>query len=79
MIKVSPQSSTLVRQLRKGDSDFYFASGPVEYPRAGFEISVHCPEGYQEMIMTAFEKGWIRPVAYVKESEYVWERLQENE
>ena len=78
MIKTSAQSGTLVRELRKGDSDFYFADGMVQYPRAGFEISVMCPVRYQEILVEAFEKGWIRPVAYMKESEYVWDQLQQD-
>jgi hypothetical protein len=78
MIKVSPDSTTLVREFCKDSSDFYFSDGLVTYPRAGFEISMQCPVGYQEMIMTAFEKGWIKPVAYMKESEYVWDRLQQD-
>lgn len=78
MIKISTQSNTLVRELHKDGKDFYFSAGPVVYPRAGFEISWMCPVSYQQMLMEAFEQGWIRPVAYMKESEYVWDQLQQD-
>ena len=49
----------------------------VMAPRAGFEISNDCPRQYKLMIMEAIKNGWLQPVAYMKESEYVWEQLGE--
>jgi len=46
-------------------------------PRAGFEISNECPRQYKLMIMEAYKNGWLQPVAYMKESEYIWEKLGE--
>jgi hypothetical protein len=46
-------------------------------PRAGFEISNDCPRQYKLMIMEAIKNGWLQPIAYMKESEYVWEQLGE--
>ena len=46
-------------------------------PRAGFEISNDCPREYKLMIMEATKNGWLQPVAYMKESEYIWEVLGE--
>jgi hypothetical protein len=46
-------------------------------PRAGFEISNKCPRQYKLMIIEAIKNGWLQPIAYMKESEYVWEQLGE--
>jgi hypothetical protein len=29
------------------------------------------------MIMEAIKNGWLQPIAYMKESEFVWEQLGE--
>jgi hypothetical protein len=52
-------------------------NGIVMAPRAGLEISNDCPRQYKSMIMEAIKNGWLKPVAYMKESEYVWEQLGE--
>ena len=46
-------------------------------PRAGFEISNKCPSQYKFMIIEAINNGWLKPIAYMKESEYTWEKLGE--
>lgn len=50
--------------------------GMIVSPRAGFEISSGCPRNYAEIIDECLRQGWLKPVAYVKESELMWERLQ---
>ena len=52
-------------------------NGIVMAPRAAFEISNDCPRQYKLMIIEATKNGWLQPVAYMKESEYVWEKLGE--
>ena len=51
--------------------------GRMVYPRAGFEISCRCPEDYKFVIEQCIEHGWIKPVAYMKEEEFMWETLNE--
>ena len=66
-----------IKTIRKDDPDFIIINGIVMAPRAGFEISNDCPRQYKLMIMEAIKNGWLQPVAYMKESEYVWEKLGE--
>ena len=66
-----------IKTIRKDDPDFIIINGIVMAPRAGFEISNDCPRQYKLMIMEAIKNGWLQPVAYMKESEYVWEVLGE--
>ena len=67
----------IIKTIRKDDPDFQIDNGIVMAPRAGFEISNDCPRQYKLMIMEAIKNGWLQPVAYMKESEYVWEQLGE--
>jgi hypothetical protein len=46
-------------------------------PRAGFEINESCPTNYRKVLAECINYGWLKPVAYVKESEYIWEKLGE--
>jgi len=66
-----------IKTIRKDDPDFTIINGIVMAPRDGFEISNDCPRQYKLMIMEAIKNGWLQPVAYMKESEYVWEQLGE--
>ena len=65
-----------IRIIRHRDDDFMLDDGMMVCPRAGFEISSGCPRNYAEIIDECLKQGWLKPVAYVKESELMWERLQ---
>ena len=67
----------IIKTVRKDDPDFIIDNGIVMSPRAAFEISNDCPKQYKLMIMEDFKNGWLQPIAYMKESEYVWEKLGE--
>lgn len=66
-----------MRTLRKGDPKF-MAYDEVSgwFPRAGWEISTSTPEQYQMVIKECIANGWLKPVAFVKEAELMWEELQ---
>ena len=66
-----------IKTIRKDDPNFHIDNGFYMAPRAGFEISNDCPRHHKLMIMEAYKNGWLQPVAYMKESEYVWEQLGE--
>ena len=66
-----------IKTIRKDDPDFTIDNGIIMAPRAGFEISNKCPSTYKLMIVEAINNGWLNPIAYMKESEYVWEKLGE--
>ena len=67
----------IIKTIRKDDPNFYIDNGIVIAPRAGIEISNDCPRQYKSMIMEATKNGWLKPIAYMKESEYTWEVLGE--
>jgi len=66
-----------IKAIRKGEPDFHIDNGITMAPRAGFEISNKCPSQYKLMIMEAIRNGWLEPIAYMKDSEYMWEKLGE--
>ena len=66
-----------IKTIRKDDPNFMIDNGIIMAPRAGFEISNDCPKQYKSMITEAVKNGWLKPVAYIKESEFTWEKLGE--
>ncbi len=65
-----------VRTIRKGDKGFVQVDGLIAWPRAGFEFSKDCPNQYMTIITQCIECGWLKPVAYVKDTELFWEEFQ---
>jgi hypothetical protein len=63
------------KKIKQGDDNFFMTDGIQMVARAGIEISQRCPDSYQSMIQECINHGWIKPVAYMKESEYIWEKL----
>jgi hypothetical protein len=72
------RSNPGIRRITPKDDDFCIISGYAYYPRAGVEVTSKCPADYRAMINLAISKGWVEPVAHVKESEYMWEKLSDN-
>ena len=75
MIFTTPEKK--IKKINRNDPDFIIDDGIIMAPRAGFEISSGCPWNYKEIIQECIQHGWLKPVAYMKESEYVWEKLGE--
>ena len=71
-------NNTQVRKLTAKDEDFCIVSGYAYYPRAVIAISDNCPDNYRSMIVTAMSRGWIKPEAWIKDSEYMWEKLNDH-
>ena len=74
-MKISTRT-TNIRTIRQGDSKFMLNDGIVVCPRAGFEINEKCPTAYRQMLMTALDLGWIRPVAHVYGKELTMDALR---
>ena len=68
--------TTNIRTIRQGDAKFTLTDGLVTCPRAGFEINEKCPTAYRQMLMTALDLGWIRPVAHVYGKELTMDALR---
>ena len=67
-----------IKTLKSKDQDFTFSpDGITLVSRAAIEISQRCPENYRDLILECINHGWVKPVAYMKESEYIWEKLGE--
>jgi hypothetical protein len=66
-----------VLEIKQGDKGFKFLSGLIEYPRAAILVTDECPPSIRLELQHYVSNGWITPVAYVRESEYVWEKLKE--
>jgi hypothetical protein len=75
MIKIA-ESKHKIKTLKPGDNNWYIDSNFIRTPRAGFEISINCPNNYREVIEQCVNFGWLKPVAYMKDTEYMWEQLQ---
>jgi hypothetical protein len=65
------------KEIQQGDPDFTMTDGIKLVSRASFNISQNCPKEYRMIILECMNNGWIKPVAYIKESDYVWEKLGE--
>jgi hypothetical protein len=68
-------NGTIFKEIQQSDPDFTMTDGIKLVPRAGFEISKNCPREYKLILVECINNGWLKPVSYVKESDYVWEKL----
>lgn len=76
MIKLSNNNAT-VKTVKQGEPDFHFChDGITLTPRASLEISSVCPSHMRIMIERAIVEGYLRPVAHMREDEFMWEKLQ---
>jgi hypothetical protein len=66
-----------IKTMSMGDKDFMITDGLIMCPRAGFQISDSCPRDYKLIITQCINNGWLKPVAHVKQQEYIWEKLAE--
>lgn len=67
-----------LKTLRPGDQGFTLVlNGFGLAPRAGFEIDPSTPLEFRVFLQECINKKYIKPVAYLKESEYIWDELKE--
>jgi hypothetical protein len=71
------ESQVSVKTIKQGEPDFHFChDGVTLTPRASLEISPVCPSHMRLMIERAIVDGYLRPVAHMREDEFMWEKLQ---
>ena len=71
------ESNNKIKILKRGDRGFTICTDGISIsPRAGFQINSQCPREYKLVLQECISNGWIEPVAYVTESEFVWSELQ---
>lgn len=63
------------RRIYRGQDGFSLIDGVKLVPRAEIEILEQCPTNMRGQIEWAIAKGWIQPVANVRDEELVWEKL----
>ncbi len=66
------------RRIYRGQSGFDMIDGVKLVPRAEIEILEQCPTNIRDQITWYIAKGWIQPVANVRDDELVWDRLTNN-
>jgi hypothetical protein len=66
--------STTTRLFR-GEPGFSMVDGVRLVPRAEVVVLEQCPANIRDMVNYAITKGWIQPVANVRDEELVWEKL----
>lgn len=74
-IETSPDKNII--SIRQDEPGFYIKAGIKMAGRAGIEISKDCPQHIAQIISEAYEKSWIIPIANIRESHYMWEKLGE--
>ena len=67
------QSTT--RRLWRGEPGFHMIDGVKMVPRAEVVVLEQCPANIRDMVNYAIAKGWIQPVANVRDDELVWDKL----
>ena len=66
---------TCIPTIRQGDPKWLIVDGTVAAPRAGFEITTRCPREYKELIQDCIDRGWLKPIANVRDNELFWEEF----
>jgi hypothetical protein len=65
-----------LKMLKPGDHGFTISNDGLSLvSRAGFEINSRCPREYKLILQECINHGWIKPVAYVTEKEFMWDEL----
>lgn len=61
--------------IEQNDSDWFISDGIRLVPRACVQISQNCPNNIKLIINDAINKGHIKLQAFVKDKDYMWEKL----
>jgi hypothetical protein len=65
-----------IRTIRPGDPKFLLTDTFTVCQRASIEISKNCPDSYKQIIATAYENGWLTPVAHVYGKELTMDAMR---
>ena len=61
-----------IRKVKPGDKHFRIADGIMMTDRAYIEITNKCPSNIASLILDAYNRGWIKPVANMTEREMMF-------
>ena len=63
--------------LCRGENDFMFSpDGITMVPRAQVIVLEQCPANVRDTIIVALNKGWLQPIANMRDTEYTMELLR---
>ena len=68
-------SKPTTKRLFRGQSGFNIIDGVKLVPRAEIMVLEQCPANIRDAVNYAIAKGWVQPVANVRDEELVWEKL----
>ena len=66
---------SITRRLWRSEPGFWITDGVKVVPRAEVVVLEQCPNNIRDMVNYAIAKGYIQPVANVRDDELVWEKL----
>lgn len=61
-----------IKTIKPDDPHFMIYDNMMIAPRAGLEISAHCPAGYKKVIEDCVRYGWLKPIAHISEKELLF-------
>jgi len=71
-------NSKSYRKIYPGEKHFHFSPDGIKLvPRSGIEIIEQCPANIRDTLAYAFAKGYVQPVAYMPDEEYMWHDLRD--
>lgn len=70
------QNKSYVSIYRGQDNFLFSPDGISVVPRAHIEILEQCPAEIRDKINFALAKGWLQPVANMRDEEYTWELMK---
>ena len=63
--------------LYRGQDNFMFSpDGITMVPRAHVIVLEQCPAEIRDQVHFAIAKGWVQPVANMRDEEYTWELMK---
>ena len=63
------------RCIYRGQDGFFMQDGVKLVPRAEIMVLEQCPANIRDMLQYYIAKGYIQPVANVRDEELVWDKL----
>ena len=66
----NPFQTVKIKNIKPGDKMFKFSNGFISCDRASIYIDPNCPGHIANLIMQAYDDGYIKPVAHMTEKEY---------
>ena len=67
---------TETKTLTQRDAEFYIQEKFTLVPRAALQIDQTCPGEYRQIIAACIDRGWLRPVANIRDYEYTYELIK---